>query len=714
MKAALPLLAALLATLPAQAQAQRVSVTAIPGGAGLDVLGGGVNNRGQVVGRISDPVDGASQAFVWSEAAGLQALGTLGGSTGWASAINDRGQIVGLSSRAGSTALLGFIAQPGGALQALPMLGSVAGINSAGQVLAMDMPPKDAYLYANGLARRVLTSADDSLRVSSLSDAGHIAGTMRFIAGGAIEPFIRDATSGISTRLFGGQPSVSSWREPSLSPDGRAAVGALILDKATSNPQAYLWQDGVLSLLPGGTLSSAKAVNDTGIVAGWVQQGMESHATLWLNGRALDLHALAGLGAGWSTGQAINGWGQVVVSHRDGALQATSLVTLHPDWAGGDGDWATAARWRYGGLDAIALAPGPMHDVFIRPAGSATVRGAATADVRSLAVGGNVGEVVTLDLNGGTTLTREGSWLAAQSVLTGSGRLSGALLVDQGARIDVAPGQRLQLSGGGIDHAGSLRVGAGAVLEVGGGLLNRASGEIRVTQASATFAGAVSNEGHVLASGAELYFAGGLANAGQLGVSFGTTGVAGAIANTGLIVVSNGAQASFAGDIANAGELRISAGGAANFFGVVSGAGRISGSGQARFEGGLSGSGHVAVEAASLLGAAAVTTLALDGINELDFSQAVHIEGGALRLGWAAAAGATAGQRWDLFDWQGGVNGRFDSLQLPALAAGLRWDTSALYASGEIGISAVPEPGSWGLLAAGLAAIAWRRRAPVG
>lgn len=711
MKPALKLLAALcLAQAVGGVQAQRVSVTAIPAGAVLDLAGGGINNFGQVVGRLSNPVDGSSQGFVWSEAAGLRPLGTLGGSYGWAGGINDRGQIVGLASRVDAS-VVGFIAQPGGPLEALPMLGTVAGINSAGQVLGMDVPPTVAYLYADGLARRVLTSPDNSLQVSGFSDGGDIAGAMRFSVSGPIEPFIRGAATGINTRLFAGYEPLGlrSWKAPLLSPDGRFAAGALGLGASAVGPQAFLWRDGALSLLPGGTLSSTNAVNNAGMVAGWA----DLRATLWQGGQALDLHALAGLGAGTSSATALNAWGQVVVNHAAGGLQVASLVTLHPDWAGGDGDWATAARWRYGGLDAIALAPGPMHDVLIRPASSATVRGAAAADVRSLTVGGNVGDVVTLDLNGGTTRTRDGTWLAAQSVLTGSGRLAGGLLVDYGARIEVGAGQHLQLSGGSIDHAGALRVsGAGASLEVGGGFTNRPLGEVRVTQASATFAGAFTNEGLILASGSEVAFSGGLANAGAVGLSFGASQVAGRLDNEarGLIVISNGAQASFAGGIANAGELRVSAGGAANFFGVVSGSGRITGGGQARFEGGLTATGAVTVDPLAVLGATAVSTLALDGASELDFSQAVHIEGGALRLTWAGVAGAHAGQQWDLFDWNGGVSGRFDSLQLPTLAPGLRWDTRALYASGEIGISAVPEPGAWLLMGTGLLVL--RRRRP--
>ncbi len=56
----------------------------------------------------------------------------------------------------------------------------------------------------------------------------------------------------------------------------------------------------------------------------------------------------------------------------------------------------------------------------------------------------------------------------------------------------------------------------------------------------------------------------------------------------GVSIVSNGAQASFFNAVVNNGELRVPAGGAANFFGLVSGAGSFTGTGQSRFEGGFS------------------------------------------------------------------------------------------------------------------------------
>ena len=50
-----------------------------------------------------------------------------------------------------------------------------------------------------------------------------------------------------------------------------------------------------------------------------------------------------------------------------------------------------------------------------------------------------------------------------------------------------------------------------------------------------------------------------------------------------------------------------------------------------------------------------------------------------------------AGDQFDLFDWNGGVTGSFALVALPVLEAGLGWDTSNLYTTGELGVFAVPE-----------------------
>ena len=95
---------------------------------------------------------------------------------------------------------------------------------------------------------------------------------------------------------------------------------------------------------------------------------------------------------------------------------------------------------------------------------------------------------------------------------------------------------------------------------------------------------------------------------------------------------------------------------------------------------------------------------------------------------WAAACSwspcgfvAQAGQHFDLLDW-GGLTGSFDQIDSSGLllAASTRLDLSALYTTGTVSVSAVPEPGTLALWLAGLlgraglgwAGLGWAGAAP--
>ena len=346
------------------------------------------------------------------------------------------------------------------------------------------------------------------------------------------------------------------------------------------------------------------------------------------------------------------------------------------------------------------------------------------------------------DLAGGrTTLVGTDPYQAVAilggGVLRGQGQLdaAGGVFIENGGRIEVAASQRLGIASDGLSiNRGVVRVqGVGAEFSFAGGFNNNGAGRIDVTQGSVFLNKPSSNDGQINLQDALLDVSGAGSGAwldnrasGRLAVSFGRSTVAGLVVNQGLVVVSNGAQASFLDALANNGELRISTGGAANFFGLVSGGGSITGNGAARFEGGLSvgaSPGLVTVNPDAAFGAGSTVLMELGGTvpgfgsghhDKIIFNGAVALEGGTLDVTWWDGFSGAAGDSFDLFDWNGTLSGHFGQIHLPGLADGLVWQTGDLYAGGSLSIAAVPEPSAAMLMLAGLAtlgSLARRRRA---
>jgi probable HAF family extracellular repeat protein len=97
----------------------------------------GINRSGQVVG-VADTSVGTFHAFIWTDATGMQDLGTLpGGSYSQASAINNLGQVVGWSYDAGGNTHA-FLWDLASGMQDLGTLGGLtsqaSAINDAGEV----------------------------------------------------------------------------------------------------------------------------------------------------------------------------------------------------------------------------------------------------------------------------------------------------------------------------------------------------------------------------------------------------------------------------------------------------------------------------------------------------------------------------------------------------------------------------------------------------
>jgi hypothetical protein len=106
------------------------------------------------------------------------------------------------------------------------------------------------------------------------------------------------------------------------------------------------------------------------------------------------------------------------------------------------------------------------------------------------------------------------------------------------------------------------------------------------------------------------------------------------------------------------------------------------------------GIGRLAFQNALTLGAGSVTRMEVDppaGTND-----SVRVDGG-LTLGGALVVTNSGNGNWQvgrlyrLFE-AGSLGGVFSSIQLPALPAGLEWNTSALATSGELSVVSVVPP----------------------
>jgi hypothetical protein len=271
--------------------------------------------------------------------------------------------------------------------------------------------------------------------------------------------------------------------------------------------------------------------------------------------------------------------------------------------------------------------------------------------------------------------------LGNEGVVTGNGRINGALVNRAAGEVRVASDQHLRFMGP------SPHVNIGQIDVLGGQL---------------EFAAALSNStGLLTGRNAVMRFGGGLDNSATMLLSFGTSDIFGDVTNQarGKIVLSGGSNATFYGDVTNNGELRVSAGSNAVFIGDVSGAGMFAGTGKYFFEGTFSpgnSPADVNVEGDVALGDAATLLLEIGGTTAGEAYDQLHVGGvlqaaGELELHLLGDFTPSIGESFDLLTFNG-RDGWFDSLGLPQLAAGLSWQTSL--ADHSFSVTVVPEPSS--------------------
>jgi hypothetical protein len=432
-------------------------------------------------------------------------------------------------------------------------------------------------------------------------------------------------------------------------------------------------------------------LDDTGI---YISDGVDL-IQVAREGQTLDGSTITGLALsifdGICTG--INESGQVAYGAdlADGR-DVAAVFTPEIHWrSGGGGYWQNPGNWTLG------IAPAPLYDVVIDPAGSLSV----TADylhttVKSLTVGSNGGGIATLLLDNDGDLAAVGEvgitdggridigagrvlsagLLTNSGVLSGSGTVQAPLLNNVAGEVRVSWGQRMVIASSNHLNVGKIEV-IGGEIEFIADLLN---GPLT---------------GLITGRDATLRFRGGLTNDGSVALGLGTSDLHGDITNMpdGRIVVSGASEATFYDDVLNAGAIQVSGGSTALFFGDFSGNG-CAGTGDVFLEGdtrpGFSAGemnfgGNVAFGPFAGLEMELGGTVGGDEYDRLEVAGDLT-PGGTLQVVLIDDFTPDIGDTFDILDWGTLTGAEFDLVELPGLVGRKAWDTSGLYTDGEISV----------------------------
>jgi len=317
-----------------------------------------------------------------------------------------------------------------------------------------------------------------------------------------------------------------------------------------------------------------------------------------------------------------------------------------------------------------------------------------------------------------------GAFLTNNSVISGTGRLVGSVNNSAGAELRAEDGAAMHVSGE-LGNLGDVVFLNGGSVEFDSAVQNLANARIMGSDGRLRFHGDLTiagDQGTGSDEGGKLIFSGGVNEV------FGDIHQEGTGAKT---VVGGGSKVNFYGDFENwdsntgspggEAELHVGGGAAAFFYGDLKGSGKMTGAGLTQvygtFDPGQS-PGAVSIEGDLALAQSSTLLVELAGTEAgvshdlVSVGGDLTLDGGTLAIELIDGYMPVGGESFTLLEW-GSLAGDFGGYDLPEVQ-GMAFSVGTVGNSLVLNVSPVPEPGTLGLLAMGLLAVAGlgrRRRA---